>query len=312
VARAARLFLFTFLISAVTGILFGLVPAIQASRIDPKQGLHEGVRSATGSGRSNRLRNVLVVSEVSLTCVLLVGAGLMLRSLLNLLHLDIRRTVRHAVLQEPGQLTFLCAATNSAAAQQLREVTADVIEYDLPTGKDGFLATNSLAAFLILLARSYATFAGKSFPKSLEDLLRNGLEDTVSFSALDQLIERDGVGAFRTAALVGRRDGFEQHTVEQIDIKVRRRVLAEHVTCEVLEKRQLVVRRFCLAIQQIPGVDGLGAVERHLYHLTAHQLYQGAIGIATLKDGDSSIAPSRHEEHLLRCERLTTARLCHE
>ena len=104
-------------------------------------------------------------------------------------NVDIRRTVRHAVLQEPGQLTLLCAATNSAAAQQLRQVTADVIEYNLPTGKDGFLATNSLAAFLILLARSYSTFAGKSFPKSLEDLLRNGLKDTVSFSALDQLIE---------------------------------------------------------------------------------------------------------------------------
>jgi predicted permease len=81
-------FLFTFLISALTGILFGLVPAIQASRIDPKQGLHEGGRPATGSGHSSRLRNVLVVSEVSLACVLLVGAGLMLRSLLNLLHLD--------------------------------------------------------------------------------------------------------------------------------------------------------------------------------------------------------------------------------
>jgi len=81
-------FLFTFLVSALTGILFGLVPAIQASRIDPKQGLHEGGRSATGSGRSSRLRNILVASEVSLACVLLVGAGLMLRSLLNLLHLD--------------------------------------------------------------------------------------------------------------------------------------------------------------------------------------------------------------------------------
>src|SRR3984885_5888670 len=85
---SSPVFLFTFLISALTGILFGLVPAIQASHIDPKQGLHEGGRSATGSGRSSRLRSVLVVSEVSLACVLLVGAGLMLRSLLNLLHLD--------------------------------------------------------------------------------------------------------------------------------------------------------------------------------------------------------------------------------
>jgi len=85
---SAPVFAFTFLISAATGILFGLIPAIQASRTDPRQGLHEGGRTATGSGRSSRLRNALVVSEVSLACVLLIGAGLMLRSLLNLLHLD--------------------------------------------------------------------------------------------------------------------------------------------------------------------------------------------------------------------------------
>ncbi|MBB6147420.1 putative permease [Silvibacterium bohemicum] len=81
-------FAFTMLISLSTGILFGLVPAIQASQTDPKNGLHEGGRSATASGRQSRLRNALVISEVTLACVLLIGAGLMLRSLLNLLHLD--------------------------------------------------------------------------------------------------------------------------------------------------------------------------------------------------------------------------------
>ncbi|MGC1361581.1 MAG: ABC transporter permease [Silvibacterium sp.] len=84
----APVFVFTFLVSAVTGILFGLIPAIQASRTDPKQGLHEGGRTSTGSGRQSRLRNAFVISEVCLACVLLIGAGLMLRSLLNLLHLD--------------------------------------------------------------------------------------------------------------------------------------------------------------------------------------------------------------------------------
>lgn len=84
----AAVFAFTFLVSAATGVLFGLIPAMQASRTDPKQGLHEGGRTATGSGRQSRLRNALVISEVSLACVLLIGAGLMLRSLLNLLHLD--------------------------------------------------------------------------------------------------------------------------------------------------------------------------------------------------------------------------------
>ncbi len=79
---------FTFLISLVTGILFGLAPALQASRTDPRQGLQKGGRTSTSSRRQNRLRNALVVSEVSLACVLLIGAGLMLRSFLNLVHLD--------------------------------------------------------------------------------------------------------------------------------------------------------------------------------------------------------------------------------
>jgi predicted permease len=76
------------LISVGTGVLFGLAPALQASRTDPKEGLHRGGRATMGGGRQRRLRNALVISEVSLACVLLIGAGLMLRSFLNLLHLN--------------------------------------------------------------------------------------------------------------------------------------------------------------------------------------------------------------------------------
>jgi predicted permease len=84
----ALVFAFTLLVSIFTGVLFGLAPALQASRMDPKRGLYEGGRSATGSARQQRLRSALVVSEVSLACVLLIGAGLMLRSFLNQLNLD--------------------------------------------------------------------------------------------------------------------------------------------------------------------------------------------------------------------------------
>jgi predicted permease len=84
----ALVFAFTFLVSIATGVLFGLAPALQASRTDPKRGLYEGGRSSTGSARQRRLRNALVISEVSLACVLLIGAGLMLRSFLNQLTID--------------------------------------------------------------------------------------------------------------------------------------------------------------------------------------------------------------------------------
>lgn len=81
-------FAFTFLVSVITGVLFGLAPAMQAARLDPRQGLAKSTRTTTASGHQSRLRNALVISEVSLACVLLIGAGLMLRSFLNQLHLD--------------------------------------------------------------------------------------------------------------------------------------------------------------------------------------------------------------------------------
>ncbi len=79
---------FTLVISVLTGILFGLAPAVQASHTDPKQGLQHTSRTTTASRHQNRLRSALVIAEVSMACVLLVGAGLMLRTFLNLLHLD--------------------------------------------------------------------------------------------------------------------------------------------------------------------------------------------------------------------------------
>src|SRR5579872_3016896 len=78
---------FTLLIALGAGFLFGLAPSIQASKTDLIQSLREGGRSG-GGHHAMRLRSVLVVAEVSLASVLLIGAGLMLRSFLNLVHTD--------------------------------------------------------------------------------------------------------------------------------------------------------------------------------------------------------------------------------
>ena len=84
----ASVFGFTLLVALATGLLFGLAPALQSSRVDVQQALREGARGATGSKRHQRLRDALVVAEVGLASVLLVGAGLMLRSFVNLLRMD--------------------------------------------------------------------------------------------------------------------------------------------------------------------------------------------------------------------------------
>jgi predicted permease len=81
-------FAFTLGIALATGFLFGLAPALQASRTDLQQNLREGGRGSTASAHHLRLRNWLVIGEVSLASVLLIGAGLMLRSFVNLLRTD--------------------------------------------------------------------------------------------------------------------------------------------------------------------------------------------------------------------------------
>jgi predicted permease len=84
----APVFLFTLLAAVGTGLFFGMVPALHGSRTDLREPLHEGGRSAMSSRGTLRLRSSLVVSEVTLACVLLIGAGLMLRSFVNLLRTD--------------------------------------------------------------------------------------------------------------------------------------------------------------------------------------------------------------------------------
>lgn len=74
-----RVLAFTSIVVVVTGILFGLAPALRNSRVGLSETLKEGGRNLAG-GNQHRLRNLLVISEIALSLVLAVGAGLLIRS----------------------------------------------------------------------------------------------------------------------------------------------------------------------------------------------------------------------------------------
>jgi len=79
---------FTFLISVLTGLIFGLAPAVQAARFNQIETLKEGGRDAATGGSGKRLRSVLVTAEVAISLVLLIGAGLLINSFLRLRNVD--------------------------------------------------------------------------------------------------------------------------------------------------------------------------------------------------------------------------------
>jgi predicted permease len=79
----------TLLITLSTAVLFGLVPGIRASRTNVQEALKDGGHGTTEGRQHETMRTALVISEVALACVLLVGAGLLLRSFLRVLDLDL-------------------------------------------------------------------------------------------------------------------------------------------------------------------------------------------------------------------------------
>ncbi|MEW6127972.1 MAG: ABC transporter permease [Acidobacteriota bacterium] len=84
----SRVLIFTLTISLLTGIIFGLVPAFQSSDIKLNEALKAESKSAGGNLRHRRLRKLIVISEIALSMILLIGAGLMLKSFAKLLNVN--------------------------------------------------------------------------------------------------------------------------------------------------------------------------------------------------------------------------------
>jgi putative ABC transport system permease protein len=89
VAMDGRVLLFLAVVTVLTTIAFGLAPAIEASRRDTAESLKEGGRSASASRRKIYLRHSFVVAQVAVASILLVGAGLLIRSFQRLMNVDI-------------------------------------------------------------------------------------------------------------------------------------------------------------------------------------------------------------------------------
>ena len=118
---------FTLALSVVTGIFFGIFPALQASQTDVQEALKEGGRTSSPSGVRRRMRDALVAAEVGVSLVLLVGAGLMARSLYNVIRADAGFEPEHVLTarfslpdsdykDEAGRRTFINALTQRLEA----------------------------------------------------------------------------------------------------------------------------------------------------------------------------------------------------
>jgi putative ABC transport system permease protein len=135
------------LLSAGTGVIFGLLPALDATRVDLREVLHAaGSRSSSGGRSVARLRHGLIIVQVALSVLLLVGAGLLMRSVVNLLSVPTGIDIEHVMtaqmsMQRAG--TTVGGTTDTfdyagfyqqtlARIQQVPEVEAAAVVNDLP------------------------------------------------------------------------------------------------------------------------------------------------------------------------------------
>lgn len=86
----------TLLIAVLAAALFGLAPGLRFSRVELQNALKDGGHGASTGKRHDRMRSALVITEVALACVLLVGAGLLLRSFLRVLDIDLGFNPSHS------------------------------------------------------------------------------------------------------------------------------------------------------------------------------------------------------------------------
>jgi predicted permease len=113
----------TLLMALIVGILFGIAPGLVLSRTNVQENLKDAGRGLSEGRKHDRLRSVLVVSEVALACVLLVGSGLLLRSFLRVLDVDLGFQPSHAAVVD---INYDAGSKGEKIAPSLQQILAAV------------------------------------------------------------------------------------------------------------------------------------------------------------------------------------------
>ena len=165
-----RILAFTLLISIVTGIIFGLVPALQSANIDLNDALKQGSARTTST---SRLRNGLIVSEVALSIVLLVGAGLLIQTLFQLFR-------QYAVLEPEKVLTLRTVLPRESWGQSTGK-------YSEPQQRNNFYqqVLDRVEAMPGVVAAGYSTSVPLLWKGGTSGFYPEGLRDPIPGMAYD-------------------------------------------------------------------------------------------------------------------------------
>jgi putative ABC transport system permease protein len=182
----AGVFGFTLLLAILTGLLFGLAPALNVTKVNLNEALKNGARAAGGSPARQRLRSALVALEVALALVLLVGSGLLLKSFANL------RTVELG-FNPDGLLTMSLRLPNSRYREPAQRV--NFFQQTLANLKQVPGVQSAAICFSLLMTGDGATdpviIEGRPpIPKGEEPVLRGGSVSADYFRTMGIAVRR--------------------------------------------------------------------------------------------------------------------------
>jgi putative ABC transport system permease protein len=191
-----RVLVFTVTVSLATGILFGIIPALQVSRGDLVQALKEGFGDSKTGLRQNQLRSVLVAAQITLALVLLIGAGLLIRSFIALRSVNPGfdtyhvLTMRISLTASRFQKASGVAALVNDSVERIRTlpgVAAAAVTCCLPFGDDP--VGDVIIVGRPLNSRSHGSVSFTTISPSYFDVFKIAILRGRSFT------ERDGIGA---------------------------------------------------------------------------------------------------------------------